>query len=165
MGFAQKGDLFMLTRFLLCVFSVAAMIVSNGMATGASNWRDDVRRFRYDPYLEQVYEGRVGSKSHVVAGLMYFTLRMSNRSVEVQIGPTDFVERCGFQLKIGEMIEVVGMPLFWNGRNVVLARRVSNATSVLVVRDRDGHPMWDMKTPVQMDPELLERHLCEMIEP
>jgi hypothetical protein len=96
---------------------------------------------------------------------MYFTLRMSNRSVEVQIGPTDFVERCGFQLKIGEMIEVVGMPLFWNGRNVVLARRVSNATSVLVVRDRDGHPMWDMKTPVQMDPELLERHLCEMIEP
>jgi hypothetical protein len=155
----------MVRRFLLCVLSVGAMLVSNGMATGASSWRDDVPRFRYDPSLEQVYKGMVGSKSHVVAGLMYFTLRMSDRSLQVQIGPEDFVERSGFQLKIGETITVLGMPLTWDGRNVVLARRVSNATSVLIVRDRDGRPMWDMKTPVQMDPELSELHLCEMIEP
>jgi hypothetical protein len=141
------------------------MFVSNGLAAGASNWRDDARRFRYDPSAEQVYEGMVGSKSHVVAGLMYFTLRVSDRSLEVQIGPEAFIERSGFQLKIGEMITVVGMPLFWGGRNVVLTRRVSNATSVLIVRDRDGRPMWDMKIPVQMDPELSELHLCEMIEP
>ena len=161
----RKGDLFMVRRFLLCVLSVAVVLVSNGMAAGASNWRDDVHRFRYDPSAEQVYEGMVGSESHLLAGLMYFTLRMSERSVQVQIGSPDFVERSGFQLKIGEMITVVGMPLAWNGRNVVLARRVSNATSVLIVRDRDGHPMWVMKTPVQMDPEVSELHLCEMFEP
>jgi hypothetical protein len=141
------------------------MLISNAMAAGASDWRDDVRRFRYEPYAEQVYEGVVGSKSHLVGGLMYFTLKMSKGNLEVQIGPADFVERCGFQLKIGEMIEVVGVPLFWNGRNVVLTRRVSSATSVLIVRDRAGHPMWDMKIPVQMDPEVSELHLCEMTGP
>ena len=156
-------------KLLLCVFAVAAMLLLSAMvAGGALDRRDDVReidRIRYDVLAEQVYEGTVGSKGHVVDGLMYFALRISDRTVEVQIGPEEFVQRSGFKLKIGEMVTVVGMPLVWKGRDIVLARKVSNMTSVLVVRDRDGYPMWDMKRPVQMDPELPESHLCEMIEP
>ena len=150
-------------KLLLCVFAVAAMLLLSAMvAGGALDRRDDVReidRIRYDVLAEQVYEGTVGSKGHVVDGLMYFALRISDRTVEVQIGPEEFVERSGFKLKIAGMVTVVGMPLVWQGRDVVLARKVSNMTSVLVVRDRDGYPMWDMNRPIRMDPELSEFHL------
>ena len=155
-------------KFLLCVFAGAAMLLLTSIVAGALDWRGGVRdidRIRYDVLAEQVYEGTVGSKGHVVDGLMYFALKTSDRTVDVQIGPEEFVERSGFRLKIGEMVTAKGMPLVWNGRDIVLAREVSNMTSVLVVRDRDGHPMWDMNRPIQMDPELSEFHLCEMIKP
>ena len=41
---------------------------------------------------ERMFEGVVTSKGHVIQGLMYFALRMSNSIVEVQIGPKEFVE-------------------------------------------------------------------------
>jgi hypothetical protein len=87
---------------------------------------------------------------------------MSDSTVEVQIGPEELVARSGLKLKIGEMVTVMGMPLVWNGRYIVLAREVSNMTSVLVVRDRDGYPMWDMNRPIRMAPELSEFHLYKM---
>jgi hypothetical protein len=158
----------MAKRLLFCVFTGATILFSSVIAAGSLDWRDDVRssdRVRYDAGLEQVYEGAVGTKGHVVEGLMYFALRISDSTVEVQIGPEDFVTRSGFKFKIGEMATVVGMPLAWNGRDIVVARQVSNITSVLSVRDRDGYPMWDMTRPVKMDPELSYFHLCEMIEP
>ena len=155
-------------KLFLCVFAGAAMLLLSTIVGGALDrrpWVRDIDRIRYDVLAEQVYEGTVGSKGHVVDGLMYFALRMSNSTVEVQIGPEEFVKGSGFKLKIGEMVTAMGMPLVWNGRNIVLAREVSNMTSVLVVRDRDGYPMWDLNRPIQMDPELSELHLCEMIEP
>ena len=93
---------------------------------------------------------------------MYFPLRMSDSTVEVQIGPEELVARSGLKLTIGEMVTVMGMPLVWNGRHIVLAREVSNMTSVLVVRDLDGYPMWDMNRPIRMDPELSESHFYKM---
>jgi hypothetical protein len=144
-------------KFLLFIIVVVTVLLLSTIAAGALDRRGNVRdiyRYRYDPLAEQVYEGIVGNKEHAVDGLMYFALRMSDRTVEVQIGPEEFVERSGFKLKIGEMVAVVGMPLVWENRDIVLARKVGNMTSVLVVRDRDGYPMWDMKKPIQMDPEL-----------
>ena len=158
----------MLKKFLLCVFVGAAMLLLSAIVAGAQrvDRRGEVRdidHVRYDVLAEQLYEGTVGSKGHIVDGLMYFALRMSNSTVEVQIGPERFIERSGFKLKIGERVTAMGMPLVWNGRDIVLAREVSDMASVLVVRDRDGYPMWDMNRPIQMDPELSELHLCEMI--
>jgi len=160
-----------MNKFLLCIFVGVTMLLLSAIVAGALDRPGEVRdidRFRYDRLAEQVYEGTVGNKEHVVDGFMYFALRISDRTVEVQIGPEEFVERSGFKLKIGAMVTVVGTPLVWNGRDIVLARKVSNVTSVLVVRDRDGYPMWDMKRPIQMDPERipnLQNAICAMIDP
>jgi hypothetical protein len=146
----------MTKKHLLSVLAGAAMLLLTTIVAGARDLRDgarDIDRMRYDVRAEQVYEGTVGSRGHVVDGLMYFALRTSGRSVEVQIGTEEFVERSGFKLKIGETVTVTGMPLFWNDRNIVLAREVRKMTSVLVVRDREGYPMWDTNGPVYMDPD------------
>ncbi len=120
-------------KFLVCVLVGAAMLLLSAILAGALDLRDDLRdidRIRYNWRAEQVYEGSVGGKGHVVDGFMYFT--------------------------------AMGMPLVWNGRHIVLAREVSNTTSVLVVRDLDGYPMSDMNRPIRMDPELSKSHLYEM---
>jgi hypothetical protein len=96
--------------------------------------------------------------------LMYFALKLSDRTVEVQIGPEEFVERSGFKLTVGEMVTTTGMRLVWSGREMVLAREVRNAASVLVVRDRNGYPMWDARRPVEGDPELSGSDLCEITQ-
>jgi len=155
-------------KLLLCVFAGTTMLLLTAIVAGALDRREDVRgidRLRYDVRTEQVYEGTVGSRGHVVDGLVYFALRMSNSTVEVQVGPEEFVEQSGFKLKIGKMVTVMGAPVVWNGRDIVLAREVSNMNSVLVVRNPDGYPMWDTNGPIHMDPELLKSHLCEMIQP
>jgi len=158
----------MTKKCLLWVLAWVAMLLLSSTMAGALHGRGDVRdidRVRYDVLAERIYEGTVGSKGRVVDGLMYFALRMPDGTVEVQIGPEEFVGHSGFKLKIGQMVTAIGMRLVWNGRDIVLAREVSNMTSVLVVRDREGYPMWDMSRPIQMDPELSEFHLCEMIKP
>ena len=158
----------MVRKSFLYVLAGTAMLLLSAIVAGAFDRRDGVReidRIRYDVRAEQVYEGTVGSKGRVVDGLMYFTLRMSDRTIDIEIGPEEFVEQSGFKLKIGNVITATGMPLVWNGRDIVLAREVSTMTSVLVVRDRDGYPMWDLDRPFQMDPEHLKSHLCEVIKP
>jgi hypothetical protein len=146
----------MTKKRLLFVLAGAAMLLLTTIVAGARDLGDgarDIDRIGYNMGAEQVYEGTVGSKGHVVDGLMYFALRTSGRSVEVQIGTEEFVERSGFKLKIGETVTVTGTPLFWNDRNIVLAREVRKMASVLVVRDREGNPMWDMNRPIDMDPD------------
>jgi hypothetical protein len=143
---------------LLCVFALAAILLPSELA--AFDRGDDLRgigRGRYNVLAERVYEGIVSSNGRVVDGLMYFALRTSDRTVEVEIGPEEFVARNGFKLKTGDMVAVVGMPLARNGREIVLAREVRTMTSVLVVRDGNGYPMWETNRPVQMDPEIVNQ--------
>jgi hypothetical protein len=106
---------------------------------------------------ERIFKGAVASKGHVVEGLMYFPLKTANALMEVQLGPKEFVDHSGFKLNVGETITVIGMPLFLNERQVVLAREVRSMNAVLVVRDEVGLPLWDQDRPILMDPERLIR--------
>ena len=158
----------MMKRILVYLLVALAMLFIAATVTGAFDRRDDMReidRIRYDLTAEKVYEGRVESKGHVLDGLMYFPLRMADITTEVQIGPEELVTQSSFRLKIGEMVTVVGMPSVWNGRELILAREVSSPASILVVRDRDGFPLWDTNRPIRMDPERAEWNLCELMSP
>jgi len=159
----------MIKKILIYLVVGPALLLLTSTVTGASDRRDDVReidRMRYDVRAEKVYEGSVESKGRVVDGVMYFPLRMSpDITMEVQIGPEDTVKHSGFKLKIGEMVTVVGMPIVWKGRDLILAREVSNMVSLLLVRDRDGFPIWDTNRPIRMDPERSESNWCELLKP
>jgi hypothetical protein len=131
-----------------------AMVVLSTAAVGALDVLD-----------ERMFEGTVVSKGYVIDGLMYFPLKTATGVLEVQIGPKDFVERSGFKPKIGEMVTVIGVPAILSEREVVLAREVRHKSTLFVVRDRNGEPMWDPNRPVQMDTDFPESTMCEMIKP
>jgi hypothetical protein len=153
----------MAKRIVLLLLAAMAVLLIATVAASALDRRDGVRdidRMRYDVLSERVYEGRVGNKGHVVDGLVYFSLKMPDSTMEVQIGPEEFVNASKFKLRVGELVTVLGERVVWTGQNVVLAREVSTMASVFVVRDRDGHPLWDTMRPIQMDPEQAESPLC-----
>ena len=153
---------------LLLILAVAALMLPVAAANVKLDLIRDLRdidRARYDAMFENTFEGSVASTGHVVEGLLYFPLKTANGVIEVQLGPKDFVERSGFKLKIGEIVTVIGVPRMVGPLEVLLAREVRTAMTVLVLRDRNGRPMWDSEAPIQMDPEFDESAMCEMVKP
>jgi hypothetical protein len=137
---------------LICASFAAAIVLLAAVVLGAFDGRNrDV--IGYNVLAERMFQGVVASRGHVVEGLVYFPLRTNNLTVEVQIGPKEFVERSGFKLKTGDMVTVIGMPVLMGGRQVVLAREVSCMNGVLIVRDRFGLPLWESDRPIPIDPE------------
>jgi hypothetical protein len=63
------------------------------------------------------------------------------------------------------MVTVIGMSIVAGKRETVLAREVRTMRGALILRDRNGLPVWDSNRPVQMDTEFPEDTLCEMIMP
>lgn len=147
------------------MFVAAAVISLAAVAIGAVDWRDrnpDIAR--YEVKAERMFEGTIASHGHILEGLMYFPLKISQTVMEVQIGPKEFVARSGFKLTPGDMVEVIGVPVIVNDREVVLAREVRSMNGVLIVRDDTGVPLWERNRPIQMDPELqtLFSKMCQM---
>src|SRR5262249_17942785 len=140
----------MAKRFILILLAVVLILLMASVIASALDRRDGVRdidRLRYDVLSEKIYEGRVGSRGHVVDGLVYFSLKMPDTTMEVQIGSEEFVNANKFKLRIGELVTVLGKRVVWSGQNVIMAREVSTMSSAFVVRDHDGHPLWDTTRP------------------
>jgi hypothetical protein len=158
----------MKTIIITSMFLAAALMlllavpVASGIRTS-----DDLRNVRnldqtrYDVTAERTFEGIIASTGHVVDGFMYFSMKTSEKTMEVQIGPKGFVESVGIKLKAGAVVTIVGMPVMLEEREVVLAREVRSMAMVLIVRDRNGEPMWDLNRPVQMDPDFTESPVCD----
>jgi hypothetical protein len=107
----------------------------------------------YNVLAERMFKGIVASQVHIIEGVMYFPLRTAYNTVEVQIGPKEFVERSGFKLNTGDEVTVIGMPVVIRERQVVLAREVSSMNGMLIVRNQVGLPLWESDRPILMDPE------------
>jgi hypothetical protein len=99
-----------------------------------------------------VFKGTVAGEGAVIEGMTYFPLKTANAVVQVQIGPTEFVERRNFKLRVGNIVTIVGVPVFVMNRQVVLAREVSSIDGTLTVRDQMGRPLWERELPILMDP-------------
>ena len=130
-------------------------------ASVASDIRDD--NARYNVMIERTFVGLVASTGHEMEGFVYFPMKVGDRMLEVQLGPKDFMKDLGFKLKIGEMVTVVGAPAKLAEREVLLAREVRFQGAVFMLRDGNGHPMWDPNRPVQMDPEVAGPAMCQMM--
>jgi hypothetical protein len=153
----------MKTGVLVSILVATTFILSPDAAAASIDDRNP--DLRYSVLAERMLDGEVASIGHVVNGIVFFPLRTGNVVIEVEIGPKDFVGKSGYNLKVGEMVAVLGAPVRVEGQEILLAREVRTMRSLFVVRDRNGRPMWEINRPVEMDPEFSESTLCEMILP
>src|SRR5262245_37364582 len=125
-------------KLLLCILAAIVLAFFAAVIVGADIRRAHHDHMPYDMFVERVYEGTVASKGHEIEGMMYFPRLTDIDILEVEIGPKEFVEHSGFELKVGEAVTVIGMAIERKGPTNVLAREVRKMGAVLVVRDERG---------------------------
>jgi len=148
-------------RILISVLMSIALLLPTAVTASSTDDRDFDAR--YNVMAERMLDGEVAGPRHVVDGIVFFPLRTRGRVTEIELGPIDFVRASGFNVKAGEMATGLGAPAKAGQNRVLLAREVRTMTTLFVVRDRNGRPIWDANRPVEMDPETSESTLCEMI--
>jgi hypothetical protein len=141
-----------MSKLLLSILMVATL--------AADDWDT-----RYNPAAERIFAGTAAGARQVVNGVVFFPLMVEDRMIEVELGPKEFVGKSGFNVKAGETVTVIGMSRVVGNRETLLAREVRTMRGALILRDRNGLPLWDSKRPVQTDTEFPEDTLCELIMP
>jgi hypothetical protein len=81
-------------------------------------------------------------------------LQSGSETVDVYVGPSDFVKRFDVVFTQGDAIEVVGSKVKFDGAAVVLAREVRRGSITLVLRDNRGMPFWNYSVKPPLDPTL-----------
>ncbi|MEO8683131.1 MAG: hypothetical protein ABI665_29060 [Vicinamibacterales bacterium] len=74
------------------------------------------------------------------------TLKAGDASMLIHIGPTAFLDAKDFHLSVGDRVTVIGSKVKEDdGTEMVIVRQITRGTTVLMMRDEEGRPLWDDK--------------------
>lgn len=77
---------------------------------------------------------------------VYLTVKTEaakSESLEIYVGPVDFVKTFGIAFAKGDQIQVIGSRVKVDGADLVLAREVTRKETTLILRDKNGEPFWN----------------------
>ncbi len=110
---------------------------------GLASARNNVRM--YDPATETTLKGTVEAVTQQARGQMmgtHLTIKTSDETREVMLGPANFVTGKGFSFAKGDSIEVTGSKITMGAMEFVIAREVVKDGKTLTLRDKSGTPEW-----------------------
>lgn len=101
----------------------------------------------YDTKTEIQFEGSVSEVRQVSSGALigtFLTVKTKAESVDLYLGPVEFIKMFDIQFKNGDAVEVTGSKVKIDGKDLVLGRevRLGNGKTTLVLRDAKGSPNW-----------------------
>jgi hypothetical protein len=99
----------------------------------------------YDTTTEVQFEGVVSEVRQVSSGPLqgiYLTVKTKSESVDLYLGPAEFIKLFDVQFKNGNGVEVTGSKVKFEGRDLVLGREVRLGKTTLVLRGAKGAPNW-----------------------
>ncbi|MCB1111161.1 MAG: hypothetical protein H7A37_00685 [Chlamydiales bacterium] len=86
--------------------------------------------------IDQIYpEGRLGYGVHVV-------LDTNGEVLSVHLGPSQFLSQHDLVIKEGDQLTVTGSKAVLNGTDFIIATKVEKDGKAIILRDKDGIPMW-----------------------
>lgn len=132
--------------FFALILAVAVVATLSASAAPAPQTSAAVPK--YDPATEAVYKGTVvevrdrecpvsgGMGSHVILKLG------DGNTIEVHLALTKFVKTYELVFEKGDVLEVTGAKVRFEGVDTIFAREVKRGNDVYVFRDKDGKPVW-----------------------
>lgn len=100
---------------------------------------------RYDPSTEKTITGQIEDVQQTQRGRMMGThilVKAETETVDVRLGPSNFIQNQGFTFAKGDTVEVVGSNMKVGGVEVLIAREVTKDGKKLTLRDSTGLPKW-----------------------
>ena len=124
----------------LLLFSIAAFASQASAAPGNPPKYDLATEAQFQGVVEQVVD-RVcpvsgGMGSHIL-------LRLSgDKTIQVHLAPTKFMSAYEVVFNKGDLIEVTGSKVTFEGAETIFAREIKRGTEIFVFRDKEGNPAW-----------------------
>jgi hypothetical protein len=143
--------------FLLMLLSLALAGANQTWAQRANIGPFDLNSGRsrshqqYDPQTVTTVQGQVESLGsygmigwRVAPGMQIqgLVLKTDKGNITINLGAPRYVSQQGFQLKLGDSLEVTGSKVTSDDQTLLLASQVKKDGQTLKVRDDKGAPLW-----------------------
>jgi hypothetical protein len=102
---------------------------------------------RYDTATETNFKGtveevKVYSRGGMGGGGTHLIVKGDDQTLEIHLGPTDFLSKQGMSFAKGDQVTVTGSKVKLGDAEVILAREVKKGDKTLTLRDAQGLPAW-----------------------
>lgn len=109
----------------------------------------------YNPATVVDVDGTIAAVKQVPAGSalegVHLTVKTKAGSLDVYLGPADFLRIFRTNFPVGAEVEVVGSKAKFQGSDVILTRDVAIGQATITLRDPNGAPEWK-NWGVEIDP-------------
>ena len=114
---------------------------------GQSSWGRGRNYLRYDSSKIETLNGEVISLDLYTSGVGTFQgthlmLNTDRETIEVRVAPSWYLAEQDFDLTPQDKITIIGSRVNINGQEAIVAREIKKGDRTLVLRDRDGIPLW-----------------------
>lgn len=100
----------------------------------------------YDPKSEGTMSGTVDrviqESGHRGSHGTHLLLKTDSGTIEVHVGPTDYIAGKQFSFATGDVVEVIGSKIKMQDQDALIAREIKKAGKTLVLRNAQGIPNW-----------------------
>ncbi|HLH05709.1 MAG TPA: hypothetical protein VKW78_00580 [Terriglobales bacterium] len=100
---------------------------------------------KYDKATEVKIKGEVQELKvhHTEAGdNTHLIVKAGDQLYEVCLCPAEFLKSMEVTFAAGDKVEITGSKAKLNGADVILAREIVRGDNTLVIRDKEGAPVW-----------------------
>ncbi|HKV38829.1 MAG TPA: DNA-binding protein [Blastocatellia bacterium] len=108
--------------------------------------RGQYARGVYNPDTEVTVSGIVVSVVKIRrgnrSGGTHLNLKTSDATIDVRLGPSNFIEKQAFAISEGDQMEVTGSKVKVGEGEVLIAREIGKGDKTLTLRDSRGKPVW-----------------------
>ena len=117
------------------------------MAFSAFAQRMGHRPMFYDPTTVTTITGTIESVDTLTGPrgnfhLIELIVKDKSGTIPVNIGPSFYLDSQNITFKSGEVVEVTGSKLQFNGKDVIAAAKVKYDGKTIQLRDDNGRPVW-----------------------
>ncbi len=115
------------------------------LASAAAQPRRGRGKPLYDSATEKTIRGEVQDVRHTQRGRVpgtHLIVKTESETVDVRLGPSDYIQNQGFTFAKGDTVELVGSKVRVAEVDVLIAREVTKEGRKLTLRDSAGRPMW-----------------------
>lgn len=126
----------------LFVFSAVMLFAASAFSQGMGQ-----RRMFYDPSTVTTISGTIQSVDTLTGRggnfqLIQLTVKDTSGTISVNVGPAFYLDQQKISFKAGDVVEVTGSKVRFNGKDVILAAQVKDGDKTITLRDNSGRPAW-----------------------
>lgn len=135
--------------FMALLLVTASVMAQGWKGNGGQGWgrkSDYVRN--YDPRTVETLSGTIVDVQSFTPGKgmsngLHVTLKTDKSTVDVHLGPAWFLDNQDIELNAGDAVSVEGSRVTFGNASAIIAARIVKGDDTLVLRDRDGTPVWN----------------------